>query len=141
MPSARLFLQVLSLGLLTAACSEHSLIPVAPTSLEPVAPLAAVSSASLICRADVTAQRVTCGEPAPTSGASRDLITVGGQNLYVKLTSSGLVYNGGTGSFVFNVTVQNLIAQAMGTTNGTSGDGVGVNVFFRPCLSRQRALA
>jgi hypothetical protein len=48
----------------------------------------------------------------------------------VKLTSSNIAYNSGTGQFTFDVTVQNLIQQPMGTTDGTTLDPNGVRVFF-----------
>ena len=58
-----------------------------------------------------------------------DLI-IGGQNVNVKLTSSNVAYNSGTGRFTFDVTVQNLIPQPLGTTDGTTLAPGGVSVFF-----------
>src|SRR5829696_7084504 len=137
MPSARTLILAAATGLLSAACSDH-VAPVAPIAPDDVVPAGiapptttgAASSKVLLCRANVSALTVSCDESAPTSGAARDLI-VGGQNLYVKLTSSGLLYVAGTGSFTFDLTVQNLIPQAMGTNDGTTADGAGVQVFFQ----------
>lgn len=68
-----------------------------------------------------------CG--IPKSKGSRDLI-MGGQGVYVTLTSSNVVYDGGVGTLDFDVTVTNLIPQALGTNDGSTPDGTGVNVFF-----------
>jgi hypothetical protein len=121
------------MGLLTVACSEQS-VPVAPPAdLAPAIPAALSRSAMLTCRADVAARSVSCGDESPklSSGAHGDII-VGGQNLHVKLTSSNVSYNSTTGGpFTFDVTVKNLLPQAMGTTDGTTADTGGVKVFFQ----------
>ncbi|HEY0037458.1 MAG TPA: hypothetical protein VGB66_12255, partial [Longimicrobium sp.] len=52
------------------------------------------------------------------------------QNVYVRLTSSNVAYNAGTGRFTFDVTLTNLIEQPMGTGDGTTLDPNGVRVFF-----------
>ena len=86
---------------------------------------------TLDCRADIRARSVTCAAPAPrTGGASADLI-YGGQNKYVLLTSSSVDYDSTTHKFKFNVSLRNLLRQAIGTTNGTTADPSGVKVFFR----------
>ena len=61
--------------------------------------------------------------PAPL----RDVI-LGNQGGYVKLTSSNIVVAGGV--FAFDVTLQNKIPQAIGTTNGFSAAAAGSKVFF-----------
>jgi alpha-tubulin suppressor-like RCC1 family protein len=53
---------------------------------------------------------------------------LGGQNIYVKLSSQNLVIVSGS-SFTFDARVQNLTPEPMGTA-GTAYDGTGVNVFF-----------
>jgi len=55
---------------------------------------------------------------------------LGGQGVYVRLASSGLSYNSGTGLFSFNVTVQNLSSAALATTDGATRDTNGLRVFF-----------
>jgi len=60
---------------------------------------------------------------------SFDLI-VGGQGALVRLASSGTTYNAGTQAFASDVTVENLIAQPMNTTDGTTPDAGGIKVFF-----------
>jgi hypothetical protein len=121
------------MGLLTVACSEHS-VPVAPpVDLVPEAPISLAKSAVLTCRAEVAALSVSCGEESPKlSGGARGDITVGGQNVYVRLISGPVTYNATTGGpFSFTVKVVNKLPQAMGTTDGINPDTAGVKVFFQ----------
>jgi hypothetical protein len=78
------------------------------------------------CEADVRNGEVRCGQLAP-GGGDRAII-VGGQGVYVQLTSSNIVVAADT--FSFDVTVQNLIHQAMGTLDGTTPHADGVRVLF-----------
>lgn len=55
---------------------------------------------------------------------------IGGQNTNVKLTSSNVSYNAVTEVFEFDVTVQNLLNEALGSTNGINADTSGIKVFF-----------
>jgi hypothetical protein len=79
------------------------------------------------CRADVRAGAVACrglsSEPAP--GLSLSSI-VGGQGTYVLLESDNVSY--ASGVFQADITVTNLIAQPMGTPDGTTVTGI--KVFF-----------
>ncbi|HTS89497.1 MAG TPA: hypothetical protein VMG41_13475 [Gemmatimonadales bacterium] len=50
--------------------------------------------------------------------------------MYVTLASNSPSYDGPTGVFSVNVTVQNLMAQPLGTSDGTAADTGGVKVFF-----------
>jgi hypothetical protein len=84
--------------------------------------------ARIDCRGNVLEGTVSCGPLVPV-GANPDII-YGGQNLYVKLTSANPSFNSGTGAFTFDVTVQNLLPQAIGTTDGATLDPNGVRVFF-----------
>ncbi|HET6232580.1 MAG TPA: Ig-like domain-containing protein, partial [Longimicrobiaceae bacterium] len=86
--------------------------------------------ASMECRVSVAAHTVACGEAA-LPAAVRGYVVVGGQNQLVKLTSSNIAYDtAGNHAFEFDVTVQNLIPQALATTDGTTADPNGVRVFF-----------
>lgn len=116
-------------ALLFAACSDRSATaPEAPAPI-PGVPAGPSAQMAFLCRADVRAGSVECGAPAPGgSGASR--IIIGGQNTYVKLTSSNVNWDNDFQVFSFDVTVQNLLPQAMGTTNGTTQHADGVRVFF-----------
>jgi hypothetical protein len=69
---------------------------------------------------------VQCGEAG--SGGARGTIIVGGQGTYVRLASSGTAYDSTLRILSSQVTVRNLLAQAMGTTTGA--DTAGVRVFF-----------
>jgi len=114
----------LFLALAAAACAEHD-TPLAPAPPEP----AGIELTRLACTASVGQRTVTCASPTPSSGDARGII-VGGQGVYVQLTSSAVSYDAGTQRFQFDLTVQNLIPQPLGTTNGIDPDGAGVRIFF-----------
>ena len=78
------------------------------------------------CVASVAGRSVECRVPQP-SGPSTTII-LGKQGESVRLTSSNVAVTADT--FAFDVTVQNLIAQSMGTADGTTLDPAGVRVFF-----------
>jgi hypothetical protein len=85
----------------------------------------------LQCAAQVRSGSVSCkGATTATTadGVSRDII--GGQNAYLKLTSSNVNYDSSTELFQFDVTVQNLLNEAIGTPDGTVPDGDGIIVFM-----------
>jgi hypothetical protein len=109
-----------------AACADRG-DPVAvappPSSATPPAVLA-----SMECRADVRAKTVSC-DRAALPQAVRGYVVVGGQNQYVKLTAGNITYDGSQ-NFEFDATVQNLIAQTMGTIDGVAPDSNGVRIFF-----------
>lgn len=119
-----------ALSLAAAACTDRA-NPVSPStgpgSGPPGTPVTLQALQCTASRADLT---VKCAPVTPPQGSASPDIVVGGQNLYVKLTSSNVAYNGGTGQFTFDVTVQNLIEQKMGTTDGTTVDPNGIRVFF-----------
>jgi hypothetical protein len=106
---------------LLAACSDRTLTaPLVPT-------LPPSTVAALDCRVDVAARTLACAPVAlPTSARGDKLL--GGQEKYVKLSSSGTAYDGGTEILSSNVTVQNLLRQSMGTPDGSTL--AGVDVFF-----------
>lgn len=109
---------------LVSACTDRPAVlpeetPSAPSSL----------LAALTCTADASAETLTCGSEAGGAGRARPVI-VGGQNQFVRLTSSGTAYDAGTGVLSSNVSVQNLLLAAMGSTDGATADGEGVRVFF-----------
>jgi len=117
---------------LAAACREMPVEPpVVPAAEDPSIqePPNTLRILALDCAANVRSLNVTCGQPTLPDGISADLI-VGGQNLYVALTSSNVTYNSGTGQFTFDATVKNLIPQPLGTLDGTTPAGSGVRVFL-----------
>lgn len=105
------------------ACNDHPVSARAPL-------LPADALQAFDCTATVSgAGFVRCTPTAAsTGGASGTLI--GGQNAYVTLTSSNLAYNAGTEIFSFDVTMQNLMNEAMGTPEGVTPDVQGIRVFF-----------
>lgn len=105
---------------LAAACSDRSLT-LPPTELLPVPEGAQV----LQCSVNVSQQSMSCADR--TAGGPRAII-YGGQERYVKLASSGTTWDGGTEVLSSDVTVQNLLQQSIGTTDGNTV--VGVDVFF-----------
>lgn len=110
---------ILLVGLFLAAC-DSSRTPLIPGP-GPGEPLQSVS-----CTARVATLTVTCGG-APRLDARGDLI-VGGQNVYVRLASSNVSAENGT--LQFDVTIQNLLPQALGTAGGGEPDPQGIRVFF-----------
>jgi hypothetical protein len=127
MPSLRRSLAC-SLAILTpllAACREVATAPLTAPAPRSDTRLAAV------CTMRVAERSLSCASaPAPASGAggaNLDRI-IGGQDVYVKLASSGTAYDAGTEILSTNVTVQNLTHSLMGTTDGTTT--MPVRVFF-----------
>jgi hypothetical protein len=115
-------------ALALAACADRGQ-PLAPSVPDPGGPHLPVLVGALQCTASVRTKTVECGRGALPSDA-RGYIVVGGQGTYVQLTSSNVAYNSGTHVFSFDVTVQNLIPQPMGTADGTTPDANGVRVVF-----------
>lgn len=117
------------LALAAAACVDRD-TPVAPVPPTPTGPLApAVTVQALKCTGDRAALTVSCLPVSPGGNGQGDII-VGNQNVYVKVTSTNVAYDGGTGQLTFDVTVQNLLEQPMGTLDGTTPAAGGIRVFF-----------
>jgi hypothetical protein len=118
---ARCALAALPLAL--AACDARN---PASSSADPLPPAAAPANAvTLACTASVAAGSIRCDAP-PSTGV-RTTLTLGGQGTYVKLASANVSYDG-TQTFKADVTVQNLLSEALGTPDGTTVTGV--KVFF-----------
>ncbi|HEX6746502.1 MAG TPA: lamin tail domain-containing protein [Longimicrobium sp.] len=79
------------------------------------------------CTALVREQRITC---APATPAGIRGAILGGQGQYVRITSTNVAFDAGTGTFSADVTVQNLLPTAMGTLDGVNADPAGLRVFF-----------
>jgi hypothetical protein len=114
-------LPLLAAGLVLGACTDAT-NPAAPAARAPGEPSALMA---LTCTASTQALTVRCG--LPETGGIHSVV-IGGQHQYVTLASSGVQVVADTLSF--NATVQNLIPQPLGTTNGTTADPGGVRVFF-----------
>jgi len=124
MPTLRPFraLPLLAAALALAACSDKADL-VAPNAAAPDAPAPLVA---VTCTASTQDLTVRCGGTGPGGGASS--VIIGGQGTRVRLASSNIQVVADT--FAFDVTVENLIPQPLGTTNGTTADPAGVRVFF-----------
>jgi hypothetical protein len=122
MPASRLFAALaLCLSASLAACTDRNPAGYA----QPQAPPSA--AAMLTCTVQVRAGTLSCGGEDPAvPGVSAAIL--GGQGLNVRLTSTGMSYDGAD-TFRVNVTVENLTAQAMGTADGVTPSATGVRVF------------
>jgi hypothetical protein len=112
---------------LAAACSDSQ--PTGVATIDPRAATPGHSLAAFDCTASAVSHTVTCSPSAALAGGARGAI-IGGQNVNMKLTSSNVSYDSGTEIFQFDLTVQNLMNEAMGTPDGTVADPQGIQVFF-----------
>lgn len=107
---------------LLAACADREItLPATPGAPAPIAAAECtvrVREATMVC---TDARRTTA------SGARADKI-LGGQDVYVRLTSTSGVYDAGTQILSTSVTVQNLLRQTMGVDSTSAV--LGVKVFF-----------
>jgi len=123
--STRFLVLAGTIGLL-AACSERSISAPTPTPTpDPDAP----SATALRCSVHVPTASMTCEEPArrPMPGGLAAKI-LGGQDIYVRLTSTGTSYSPATQTFSTTVGVQNLTRHVLGAAGGITP--AGVRVFF-----------
>lgn len=72
---------------------------------------------------------VSC-RPASGGAGGASAAVFGGQNVYVKLQASNISYDSTTQIFRTDVTVENLLNEAIGTPDGTTADPDGIRVFF-----------
>lgn len=119
------------LALAAAACTDKAnpLAP-APGPTGPGTPGVPITVQVLECTGDRAALTVRCAPVKPGDGGPAADIIVGSQGVYVTVATSSVNYNSGTGQFTFNTTLQNLIEQPMGTTDGTTLDPNGIRIFF-----------
>ena len=113
-----------ALALLAAACAD---LPTATPSGPAPGPGPGGFRAELRCTASVAAAQATCAGEADGS-PSRPSLIVGGQNVYVRLEAGGAGYNPSDSIFQIDVTVQNLMTQALGTPDDATDTGL--TVFF-----------
>jgi hypothetical protein len=105
---------------LAAACTDS---PVGPDVKPEPMPLASIE-----CRVNVPAQTMTCSYPEDVLAGSaiRTTRLMGGQDRFVKLSNYGNTVVSDVLSMY--VTVQNLLADPLGTTDGVTVEGV--KIFF-----------
>ena len=118
-------LPALALTLALAGCGDQPTASPPPADPSTPAPLAQIA-----CTADVRAGTLSCEAATglAAGGARASQLTVGGQNHYVRLTSSKTSSNAGV--LTSTVTVENLLTTAMGTADGHTPASTGVEVFF-----------
>lgn len=115
-------------ALAATGCTERG-DPVAVPEPAPKAPREPVLDA-VACHAVVATGEVRCERPSPPGGAANASIIVGGQGSFVKVSTKNVAYDGGAGRFTFDLTLQSLIPQPIGTADGTTPDPDGVRIFF-----------
>ncbi|HEX2208503.1 MAG TPA: Ig-like domain-containing protein [Longimicrobium sp.] len=116
-------LAALSLLFGLAACHDGEPLAPAPAPAEPL------QVARLECTVTIASGQMSCAGAVPNAGGARGLV-VGSQGTYVFLDAANHRFLSGDNVFSIDVTVQNLMAQALGTTDGTTLDSLGVRVFF-----------
>lgn len=104
------------------ACSDQLLAPGQAPAILPATTLQAFD-----CVASRAGMRCAPQAPAPGGGMGALL---GGQNTYVRLASANAAYDGVSETFSVDVTVQNLMNEALGTPDGVTPDPQGIMVFF-----------
>jgi DNA/RNA endonuclease G (NUC1) len=105
-----------------SACTERGLVAPIDQAPTPESSLQALS-----CRASLADRTVSCASPTLNGVRAQQ---IGGQAVNVKLTSSNVAYNAVDSIFSFDVTVQNLLAEKMGTRDGVTLDSAGIRVYF-----------
>jgi hypothetical protein len=104
------------------ACSDQLVQPAPGVTAAPATTLQAFN-----CTA--TREGLSCSPLQPGTGDALGVL-VGGQNTFVRLSSANASYDAGTEIFSMDVTVQNLMNEAMGTPDGVTPDSDGIQVFF-----------
>lgn len=110
-------------ALALGACTDQPSASVQDRSVIPITTLQA-----LTCDASVETG-IICRPQGPAAGGGSRVI-YGGQHQFVRLASANAGYNAGTGIFSVDVTVQNLMNEAIGTPDGVTPDPGGIQVFF-----------
>jgi Bacterial Ig domain len=121
-------------GLFVAVSCSDAGNPIAPPEEPGPQPVPGAGTA-LDCRLHVPTGTLSCQSPQPGTGGALGDITVGGQDVKVRLQASNHVFRGDSldaqpDTMEIDVTVQNLMRQALGTEDGTTLDPEGVRLFF-----------
>jgi hypothetical protein len=115
----------LLLGGALIACADLQQ-PAAP-ELQPELPETPAEVVQAVtCEASLSAETVRCA--APRTGARANII--GGQGVYVQLASSNVAYTAADSLFGFDVTIQNLLNEALGSPDGVTPDAAGIRIFI-----------
>ena len=114
--------------LLLAACRDAGPTLSAPVPTGPSAPAAA-----LACTVVTRVPSLSC---TPAAASARPNLMLGGQGVYLRLASSGTIYDAVTHIFRSDVTIQNLLPGPMGTPDGTTVYGMKVFFLTGPTATR-----
>jgi hypothetical protein len=109
--------------LLAAACTDRT-----PTATVPAPAPPSANAALIACHADVRALAMTCDAAAPRWSGGASAAVLGGQGVNVRLRNTPAVRE--NGEFRMDVTVENLVAQALGTADGVTPAPEGVRIYF-----------
>lgn len=123
-PARARFLALLLASASAAACADRNPAAVSPPADPPPA------LAALQCAVDVRALTLGCRPASPSGSGGVSAMIIGGQGTNVRLASSGTSYDAATGILRSDVTLENLMQQALGTTDGAFAAPEGVRVFF-----------
>lgn len=116
---------VLPLLAVAAACSDRGLA--GPGTLPGPATVPQSALQAMTCTASRTSGSISCTQPG---GGAGNATIIGGQHSNVNLTSSNVVYNAVDSTFSFDVTIQNLAPEKLGTPDGVTLDSAGIRVLF-----------
>jgi hypothetical protein len=114
-----------ALALLAGACADAGTGP----QPERVPAAAATAAMSMQCEVDVRGGAMECHSPTPLAGGARGTI-YGAQGTDVQLRSSNVAYNAADSLLSVDVTIENLLDQAIGTVDGVTPAPGGVRIFF-----------
>jgi hypothetical protein len=90
----------------------------------------------LVCNVGTSARTVICSDPIATN-PNRSSVIIGGPNGYkIWLRSSNVAVTADT--FAFDVTIQNLVYQWLGSADGVTVDTAGIKIFFHDTLRVER---
>lgn len=117
-------LLVVFAGTFMGACAE-SIVPPGTAPIPPTAPAAVRTRFD--CVGDLRGRTLSCDVSPSAGGLSADVI-LGRQRVNTKLTSANVSVYADT--LAFDVTVSNLLRVPIGTTDGTTPDPDGVQVFM-----------
>lgn len=110
-------------ALLLMGCSEDG--PVAPLQ-----PGKGDGVQLLSCQVDIRSGSLSCAGDGVSLGDGGVGAVLGGQGVYVELTSRNVAYDAGSEVFSAEVSIRNMINQVIGTADGTSPAPEGVRIFF-----------
>lgn len=82
------------------------------------------------CQVDVRSGDVSCSAPEGTFSGGVSKAIIGDQGLHVQLESSNVRYDDDSSVFSADISVRNLLNQALGTEDGFAPDVDGVRIFF-----------